>query len=230
MTLSMALMLTPSNAAADVITSVQFGSPYGTTKLNQPFSSDVFNYNLGLFPSYMFADSITVDATTDDPNAVVCWSYMPGGLDNVLSGGYIPVDVTWGSTTTIYLTPAVIDQSGQLVSSSDTYTFNVINSPDSWVDGDFSLSSLVVDGSVPETYYTPEFGYTYGISVDPNASSVAITPTADDSQATITVNGIPVVSGESINISLTDFPRTVVEIDVTAWDGTVGYYWLEVWR
>ena len=88
------------------------------------------------------------------------------------------------------------------------------------------LSSLLVKGAKLEepSEFNPEI-VSYKASADENTKDVTVTPMASDSSATITVNGEAVASGsESQEITVVDDKDTVIEIKVTAEDGTVKTY------
>ena len=72
----------------------------------------------------------------------------------------------------------------------------------------------------------------YTVTVTNNVASVTVTPTADDNNATLTVNGTDVVSGSaSGEIPLTEGEDTVIQVVVTAEDDTTtGTYTITVSR
>ena len=72
----------------------------------------------------------------------------------------------------------------------------------------------------------------YTVNVTNNVASVTVTPTADDNDATLTVNGTDVVSGSaSGEIPLTEGGDTVIQVVVSAEDrATTGTYTITVSR
>ena len=72
----------------------------------------------------------------------------------------------------------------------------------------------------------------YTVNVTNNVASVTVTPTADDNDATLTVNGTDVVSGSaSSEIPLTEGENTVIQVVVRAEDrATTGTYTITVGR
>ncbi|MDG0811145.1 cadherin-like beta sandwich domain-containing protein [Cohnella rhizosphaerae] len=99
--------------------------------------------------------------------------------------------------------------------TTSTYAVTVTRAP----SGNASLSSLTLSSGVLSPTFAP--GTTsYAASVANGVSSIAVTPTVSDSNATVKVNGTTVTSGAAsgaITLSVGDNPISVV---VTAQDGT----------
>jgi len=114
--------------------------------------------------------------------------------------------------TTVAIT--VTAQNGK----SQTYTITLTKGSPT-VSSDATLSSLVPStGSLSPTFSSGTTSYT--MSVSAGVASIAFTPTANESHATITVNGTTVSSGnQSGYITLASGSNTI-QIAVTAQDGT----------
>ena len=91
------------------------------------------------------------------------------------------------------------------------------------------LSALTVTGATLNESFSPGT-YAYTASVANSVSSLSVTPTVSDSNASVTVNGAPVTSGmASGNIDFAVGTNTVT-IVVTAQDGTTQTYAIVVTR
>jgi len=106
-------------------------------------------------------------------------------------------------------------------SNNRTFTTEVASSYDS------TLSSLLLsDGSISFSSATP----TYSVDVSNGVDSFSVTPTATDSNTTITVNGVSVTSGaSSSSVTLNEGANTFA-ITVTAPDNSTTTYTLTVTR
>ena len=84
---------------------------------------------------------------------------------------------------------------------------------------DATLAALTLSSGVPSTAFDPAVtAYTLDVGLFP--ASTSVTPTASDQGATVTVDGMQVVSGEASDaIELAIGPNPVL-IVVTAADGT----------
>ena len=148
---------------------------------------------------------ITETPTFTDPNATIT---VNGTL--VVSGtasGNIPLAVGPNTITTIV--------SAQDGTTTDTYTVVVTRAESSVA----SLANLSISqGTLSPVFDPATSAYTAGV---PNSvTGITETPTFTDPNATITVNGTPVVSGTaSGNIPLAVGPNTITTL-VTAQDGT----------
>ena len=82
---------------------------------------------------------------------------------------------------------------------------------------DATLSGLTISpGTLSETFAPGDTNYT--ASVARSVTSVTVTPTANDSNATITVAGTAVNSGDASGAQALDFGDNIIEIIVTAED------------
>ena len=102
---------------------------------------------------------------------------------------------------------------------------------DEFIQTDTSLSALTISAGI----LTPAFDPTtdaYTVAVQNSVASVTVTPTANRSGATITVEGTPVTSGAaSTALTLVAGTPLVVDIEITALDGTTtGAYTVTVSR
>ena len=102
---------------------------------------------------------------------------------------------------------------------------------DEFIQTDTSLSALTISAGI----LTPAFDPTtdaYTVAVQNSVASVTVTPTANRSGATITVEGTPVTSGAaSTALTLVAGTPLVVDIEITATDGTTtGAYTVTVSR
>jgi gliding motility-associated-like protein len=151
------------------------------------------------------ATSITITPTVTGPGATI----MVNGT-SVVSGtasGSIPLSVGNNIITT-----TITAQDG---TTTQTYTVTVARAPSS----NAFLSGLKISSSnISPAFSQTNTGYT--ASVLHNITSVTVTPTTNDANATITVNGISVLSGiASAPVALNTGPNTITTI-VTAQDGT----------
>jgi hypothetical protein len=149
--------------------------------------------------------SIVITPTAQDKNA----SILINGIVVISGTASTPIALNVGSTV---ITVKVTAQDGV---STRTYSITVNRAGSNNAFASLKLtpsSTLVSTGTVGTTG-------SYSTSVDPTTSSIIITPTAQDQNASILVNGVPVTSGtDSVPITL-NMGSTVVTINVTAQDG-----------
>jgi hypothetical protein len=91
-----------------------------------------------------------------------------------------------------------------------------------------NLSGLTISSGT----LSPSFGYgttSYTVSIDNGVSSINVTPTKEDANASITINGYSVNSGSSQTVSL-NVGANAINIVVTAQDGTTKTYTVNVTR
>lgn len=99
-----------------------------------------------------------------------------------------------------------------------TTTFGVIDGTVPPLSNNANLSNLVISEGILSPAFAP--GTTnYTANVGSNVSSITVTPVAEDSKATITVNGTTVASGRAAAINLSVGSNTITVL-VTAEDGT----------
>ena len=171
--------------------------------LNPIFASATTNYTDLVTNA---TSSIAVTPTTTDTTATVTVNGT-----TVISGAasaLIPLAVGPNTITTV-----VTAQDGI---TTDTYTVTVTRAALSTIA---TLSNLTIsNGTLTPAFNSATTSYT--ASVPNSVIGIAVTPTFTDPNATITVNGTPVVSGAaSGNILLAVGPNTITTA-VTAQDGT----------
>ena len=186
------------------------GDPTPPTNVNPLTSLSVSNVNLS--PSF----STTVSSYT----ATVSFSTSSITLQaSVISGASVTVnsaafngsgsfDLTVGSN----VFSIVVTNNG----ASETYTVTITREAAST---DVALSDLAISSGSLSPVFTSQT-LTYGVSVDNETSSITVTPTSSDSNASIVVNGSAVTSGSAsgaIDLTVGD---NAIELVVTAEDGT----------
>jgi len=150
--------------------------------------------------------SVTLTPTAADASAAIKVNGTP-----VTSGtATAPIALTEGGQTVI--TTVVTSQDG---TAAKTYTLTVTRAP----SGNATLSNLQLNNGT----LTPVFAtgtVNYSASVANNLSTITITPTITDANATIKVNGTSVTSGTASGaIALAEGAQTVITTVVTAQDG-----------
>ncbi|RAU81966.1 NHL domain-containing protein [Pontibacter arcticus] len=107
------------------------------------------------------------------------------------------------------------------------YTSNALNGKlYNYYSSNASLSNLTVASGTFAPAFTSAT-LSYAVQLAQPATSVIITPTAQDPKATIKVNGTAVVSGNAIEVQLSRGMNSV-EVLVTAEDGTINTYSLAI--
>jgi len=180
----------------------------GGAALMPTFAADVTSYAANVANNI---ENVQVTPTANDADAVIT---VDGNTvaSNTLSDA-IPLVATVPKTIVVVVTA----QDG----SSETYRVTVTRMPSSNAD----LSGLTVSGGA---MLSPDFAaekIDYTASVVSSVDKVRVTPVADESNATITVNGSALGSnGDSDEIMLDlNTPKTIVVV-VTAQDGTTKTY------
>jgi gliding motility-associated-like protein len=166
------------------------------------FAAGTLNYTASESNS---TNSITVTPVASDANATI--TVNGTAVTSGTPSASIPLKVGPNTITTV-----VTAQDGV---TKNTYTVIVTRAPSS----DALLSNLTAS----EGTLSPAFNSSiiaYADTVSGLVSVITVTPTAEDSTATITVNGTTVISGAaSGNIPLTIGTNTIT-VEVTAQDGT----------
>jgi len=166
------------------------------------FNSQTTYYNIQLSNNIT---TISLTPTTEQANATVTIN----GTTVASGSPSSSINLNVGSNI---VTIVVTAQDGV---TTKTYTVNVVRSSQ-LLSTDALLSNLTIsNGSLT---FSPQT-VSYMVSVADGVTSVTVTPTADQSNATITVNGNGVTSGSPSNsINLNTGPNTIT-IVVTAQDG-----------
>ncbi len=182
--------------------------------LDSPFNANDLNYTVGVGSTVA---SITVTPTRQDPNATIT---VNGQAATSGQGRSIPLNGA-GSNTLINI--LVTAPNG----SQKTYTVNVNRAA---LGGNNNLSSLTVSPGP----LTPAFTATttsYTVDVGSAVTSVSVTPTRQDPNATITMNGQAATSGQGRSIPLNGAgSNTLINILVTAPNGLQKTYTVNVNR
>jgi hypothetical protein len=177
----------------------------GGTLASSSTGPGTFNYTTSVAVG---TSSLTVTPTTADANATV---FVNG--TQVTSGtasGSVPLNSALNATTTI--TVKVIAQDGV---TTQTYAIIVTESGSNIA----TLSTLSVSTGTNLVLSPGSTNYT--TAVNNSVTSLTVTPTATDANATITVNGAAVTNGgTSAAITLNTSGATTINLVVTAQDGT----------
>ncbi len=149
--------------------------------------------------------SITVKPVSTDPGATLKVDGSP------LTSGTVSNAIALAEGTQTPLTIVVRAANG----STRTYSVTVTRAP----SADAKLSSIQPGaGALKPAFVSPTISYTDAV---PNIStSTAITPTAEDANATITVNGSPATSGSPFTLNNLVVGTNTATILVTAQDGS----------
>jgi hypothetical protein len=178
--------------------------------LSPSFTSVTTSYTVSVSNS---TTSVTVTPTVNEPNATI--KVNGTTVASGTASGGISLNVGTNAITTI-----VTAQDG----TTNTYTTVVTR-----LSNDATLSALALSsGTLSPSFASATTSYTASVS---NATtSVTVTPTVNQANATVKVNGITVTSGTaSGNISLNVGTNTITTI-VTAQDGTTNTYTTVVTR
>jgi hypothetical protein len=187
--------------------------------LNPSFVSGTTAYTVGVTNS---VSSLTVTPTANQSQASI---YCSNGVNGTLvASGNVsePISLNVGNNTINVL---IVAQDGV---TTKTYTVTVTRA--TVPSNDATLSNLTVS-SVTLTPVFASATTSYTDSVTSSISSITVTPTVNQSNATVTVNGTAVTSGSassSINLNVGSNTITIV---VTAQDGvTTKTYTITVTR
>lgn len=178
--------------------------------LSPAFSPDEIDYTA----SVLFAvDSISVNADLEDSGASITIN------DEELTSGGITINLSVGENTiTIVVTAAG--------GATQTYTVTVTRGSAS---SNADLRALSVSTGTLSPSFSPG-QLTYTAPALFAATSFTVTPTVDDTTASVTVDGVAVASGSVSNAIAFSGPQQTVQIVVTAEDGTTQTYSITVQR
>lgn len=176
------------------------GLTLSSGSLSPTFASGTTSYTASVALS---VHSITVTPTVSDVDATVTVDSAPatsgtasGAINLNVGANPIPIEVTAHDGT------------------KKTYTVTVTRAAD-----DASLSGLALSsGSLSPTFSSGTTGYT--ASVANGVSSITVTPTANDVNATVTVDGDPVTSGSASGAIGLNIGTNAIPVVVTAQNGT----------
>ncbi len=128
-------------------------------------------------------------------------------VNGVIFSGSGTFDLTVGSN----VFSIVVINSG----TSQTYTVTITREA---ISSDASLNELAISSGSLSPVFTPQT-LTYGVSVDNETTSITVTPTSNDSNASIAVNGAAVNSGSASGAIVLTVGDNVIDVVVTAEDG-----------
>jgi YVTN family beta-propeller protein len=181
--------------------------------LTPTFSPDTLDYTDGVDNN---VSSITITPTTEDITATI----TVNGTAVLSRQTSQPINLLVGANNI----PVIITaQNG----ASKTYTITVTRAAP--LSNDDDLSALrISNGTLIPTFSPGTLAYTD--NVDNSVSSVTVTPTAEDMNSTITVNGTAVLSGQAsqpinLNVGTNNIP-----VIVTTQNGTSKTYVITVTR
>jgi alpha-tubulin suppressor-like RCC1 family protein len=151
--------------------------------------------------------NVTVTPTVNESHATVTVDGQP--VSSGQASPTLPLNVG-----TSVITIAVTAQDG---TTTRTYTVTVTRLPAA--SSDASLSNLTISAGTLDPVFAPSTtGYT--ASVANSTTNVTVTPTVNESHATVTVDGQPVSSGQASPTLPLNVGTSVITIAVTAQDGT----------
>ncbi|TSD67873.1 T9SS type B sorting domain-containing protein [Inquilinus sp. KBS0705] len=170
--------------------------------VNPDFNGAITSYTATVDPTVA---SVTLSASVTEENATI-------KVNNVsLASGATTGNLTlaFGDNT---ITVKVTAQDGTTIKN---YIIHITRLKAT----DATLSSLVVNGAD----ISPEFDAAttdYTATVDPSVTSVTVTPTVNETNATVKVNNITLASGTTSGNILLAFGANTITVKVTAQDGT----------
>jgi|GEM_PF-1210982 len=167
--------------------------------LSPVFSSGVISYT-----DTVNVASINLTPTVNQPNATVTVNGVA-----VPSGQSTPVNLALGVNT---ITTIVTAQDGI---TTKTYTLNITRVPST----DATLSQLTLNGGTLSPVFNNSIN-SYSASVGSNTGSVTLTPVANQANATVTINGVPVSSGSASNPIILAVGINTITVLTTAQDGS----------
>ena len=172
---------------------------FSNGSLSPSFSSDVYNYTLNL------GDILSIVVK---PVAMVLPATIETNGNSTPSGFYSdPIYLNSGSNN---ITIVITAQDG---ATTKTYSIDAIRN----VSSEARLSSLIFSaGSLDQSFSRDVYDYILTVE---GASSITVTPTAQDGTATIEVDGNKVSSGSASNPVNLNYGSNNVNIFVTAKDG-----------
>jgi gliding motility-associated-like protein len=196
--------------------SITFSAPSVTTTVAGPVTYTVTYTDPNFNTSTLTAANVTLNTTG---NAAGTVSVTGSGttytvtVSGLTGSGNVGISIAAGTAT---------DNAGNTApAAGPSATFTVLS-------GNNSLAGLTVSGGT----LTPVFDTnttTYTILVPNAAGSTLVTPTTADAGATVTVNGVAVLSGNSASVPLVVGTNTITVV-VTAANGTTKTYTITATR
>lgn len=150
-------------------------------------------------------DSIALTPTAAEPNVTITVNGQ-----NVVSGSASQAIALAVGTTVIEVVVTAGD-----ATTTRTYTVTVTRAASS----NAKLASLTPSVGALDPGFNPD-SFDYAVAVANAVESIALTPTADDANATITVNGQSVTSGGVSQAIALPVGSTAISVVATAGDGT----------
>jgi len=211
-------VITTASAGTTIITATQAAAPGVNASATQTYTLTV---NTLLTPTLTFATptsasvalagALTNAATSSNSGGsygAISYSSSNTGVATVAAGGVITTVAA--GTTVITATQAAV--AGVNAQATQTYTLTVLST-------DATLSAMTISsGTLSPAFASATTAYT--ASVANSVSSITLTPTRNQANATITVNGSAVTSGSASGaIALTVGTNTITTV-VTAQDGS----------
>jgi glycosidase len=174
--------------------------------LSPAFSSTTLEYTAKTSSS-----SFTVTPTATDNTAVITVN------GSAVTSGSTSQSISFTTSGEVKNAAIAVSLGGV----TTTYTVAMTYDPEI-IEGNAYLSALATSAGTL-SFGKQTFAYT-GYSVESTVESVTVTPTAEDSSASITVNGTAAVSGTASTVALTSGEDNIIDITVT--DGTKTHTYL----
>jgi hypothetical protein len=191
----------------------------GIYSLSPAFDSDVFSYSLVVSSSFSTLDFGQVWGVDFNAEIVVT---VDGTQVPFSAGQFSATGMTPGVQSVIVITSTASDGS-----STNSYTITV-----DLVSGNGNMASLAIsEGALSPAFDIDE--HFYSVLVDATVSQIAVTPIAEDTDASILVNGVPVASGslsasETLGFGLNE---DILYVEIEAPDGSnSSSYYIDVTR
>ncbi|MFX3632376.1 MAG: cadherin-like beta sandwich domain-containing protein [Candidatus Pristimantibacillus sp.] len=173
----------------------------GITLSPSPFSSNTQDYTASVASSVTLR---TVTPVLSDSTA----SVTVKGVSVTSGSASSPIELSKGDNTI----PVVVTA---INGASRTYTIKVTRAPYT----DATLSGLTASpGSLNETFAAGTLAYTANVAN--SVSSIDVTPTVNNSRATVKVNNATATSGSASTVSSLSVGPNPITVSVTAEDGT----------
>lgn len=182
------------------------------------FSSNTFDYT-----TTVNKDDTTVKltATANDDNVKSITASITGSDQTYTLGSGQEEELPLNSSGTTIVKVVVTAQDG---STTKTYSIVITNNTKS---SNIKLKNVIL--STGEFTFDPAADVTK-VRVDPNITSIKVTPVPEDSKSKVSVNGDD-YSNTAIDVSLKGSQKTEISIEVTSEDGKLSKtYTLEIYR